>query len=204
MRPLSTRSFRTTLAVPFGSQRSCGASLGHRNGFRPPTKCSRWWRRSIRYRAAIWLGAGEALRLGEVLSIENSSRCVDYHHRELHVVQQLRFHKVQYGGFYLTPPKSGSVGDIDLDDRVAIALTERVQRYPPVEMELPDITAGTPDPGKQPKRRPVARLFTDEKGRPIRDQRWSAMWQVWQCGGAEPAGRTRERSTRYGTTSPRP
>src|SRR5438874_5966313 len=67
------------------------------------------------YQAAIWLGAGQGMRLGEVLAMEDGNRCVDYFHREVHVVQQLRFHKAAYGGFYLAPPKSGSVGDVDLD-----------------------------------------------------------------------------------------
>jgi integrase len=133
-----------------------------------------------KYQAAIWLGAGEGLRLGEVLGIENNVRCLDYLHREVHVVQQLRFHKAQYGGFYLAPPKAGSVGDVDLDDNVALILAEHIRNHPPVTVELPDITAGTPGPGKRPKRRPVALLFTDELSRPIHDQRWSALWQQWR------------------------
>jgi integrase len=133
-----------------------------------------------RYLAAIWLGSGEGLRLGEVLGVEDGTRCVDYLHREVHVVQQLRFHKAIYGGFYLAPPKAGSVGDVDLDDQVAIVLAEHIRNYPPVLVELPDITAGTPDPGKPAKRRKVALLFTDDQGRPIHDQRWSDMWQQWR------------------------
>src|SRR4030095_12190148 len=30
-----------------------------------------------RFRAAIWLGAGEGMRLGEVLGIEHGTRCID-------------------------------------------------------------------------------------------------------------------------------
>jgi integrase len=133
-----------------------------------------------RYQAAIWLGAGEGLRLGEVLGIEAGTRCIDPEHDELHVVQQLRFHKATYGGFYLAPPKAGSVGDVDLDDQVAAAVAAHVINYPPVPVVLPDITKGTPDPGKQPTRRKVALLFTDDKGRPIHDQAWSKMWAFWR------------------------
>lgn len=97
-----------------------------------------------RCQAAIWCGAGEGLRLGEVLGLENSERCIDRSRQELHVVQQLRFHKGQYGGFYLARPKSGSVGDVDLDDHVALALGEHVRKYPPALVELPDITGGPP------------------------------------------------------------
>lgn len=130
--------------------------------------------------AAIWAGAGEGLRLGEVLGLEDSVRCIDPDRQELHVVQQLRFHKAGYGGFYLAPPKAGSVGDVDLDDHVAAVFAEHVRRYPPVLVELPDVTAGTPDPGKDPKRRLVPLLFTDDQGRPIHDQRWSDLWQTWR------------------------
>ena len=104
-----------------------------------------------RHQAAIWCGAGEGLRLGKVLGLEDGPRCVDQPHQELHVVQQLRFHKNEYGGFYLALPKAGSVGDVDLDDHVAFLLAEHVRKYPPASVELPDTTAGTPDPGKQPK-----------------------------------------------------
>jgi integrase len=99
---------------------------------------------------------------------------------ELHVRQQLRFHRIEYGGFYLAAPKAGSVGDVDLDDHVARVVAEHIRAHPPVTVELPDITAGTPDPGKQPTRRPVALLFTDDQQRPIHDQRWSLMWQQWR------------------------
>jgi integrase len=120
------------------------------------------------------------MRLGEVLGIENGTRCVDYLRREVHVVQQLRFHRVEYGGFYLAPPKSGSVGDVDLDDDVAAVLGEHIRNHPPVTVELADITRGTPDPGKPALRRPVELLFTDYQGRPFHDQAWSKLWQGWR------------------------
>src|SRR3954451_19327054 len=63
-----------------------------------------------RYLAAIDLGAGQGLRLGEVLAFEDGPRCLDPDTGEVHVVQQLRFHTAVYGGFYLSPPKSGSIG----------------------------------------------------------------------------------------------
>jgi integrase len=132
------------------------------------------------YRAAIWLGAGEGLRLGEVLGFEHSARCIEPDRQELHVVQQLLFHTAAYGGFYLGPPKSGSVGDVDLDDQVAEVIAEHVDRYPPAIVDLPDVTAGTPDPGMPPRRRPVRLLFTDGQGRPIHDQRWSDLLRQWR------------------------
>ncbi|HEY8533318.1 MAG TPA: site-specific integrase, partial [Micromonospora sp.] len=58
-----------------------------------------------RYRAAIWLGAGQGCRLGEVLGMENSPRCLDHESGELHVIQQLRYSPKEYGGSYLCPPQ---------------------------------------------------------------------------------------------------
>jgi integrase len=132
------------------------------------------------FRAAIWLGGGEGMRLGEVLGIEDGTRCIDPDRSEIHVVQQLRFHKEKYGGFYLAPPKSGSVGDVDLDDDVAAVLAEHVAKFPPVAVDMVDITRGTPDPGKPPARRLVKLLFTDEYGHPIHDQAWSKMSKGWR------------------------
>jgi integrase len=139
-----------------------------------------------RFKAAIWLGAGAGMRLGEVLGIENGPRCVDYLRREIHVVQQLRFHRQEYDGFYLAPPKAGSSGDVDLDDDVAVALAEHVRRFPPVDVELPDITRGTPDPGKPATRRAAALLMTDERGKPLHDQVWSLLWARWRTAAGWP------------------
>ncbi|QSB14048.1 tyrosine-type recombinase/integrase [Natronosporangium hydrolyticum] len=139
------------------------------------------------YRAAVWLGAGAGLRLGEVLGFEDGTRCLDRDLQEVRVVQQLRFHRAEFGGFYLAPPKSGSVGSVDLDDDVAAVLGEHVRKYPPVTVELPDITAGTPDPGKAPKLRAVPLLFTDAQGRPVHDQRWSDIWGRWRRQAGWPA-----------------
>lgn|SRR5439155_4004444 len=41
-----------------------------------------------RYHAAIHLGAGEGVRLGEVLGFEDGSRCLDPNHSEIHVVHR--------------------------------------------------------------------------------------------------------------------
>jgi integrase len=72
------------------------------------------------------------------------------------------------------------VGDVDLDDAVAQAVTEHCERFPPVSVQLADITRGTPDPGKPVRRRSVPLLFTDQHGRPIHDQAWSKLWQGWR------------------------
>jgi integrase len=115
-----------------------------------------------------------------VLGSENSRRTVDTDAGEVHVVQQLQFHKREYGGFYLALPKSGSVGDVDLDDAVATVLADHIRKFPPVAVELPDITNGIPDPGKPATRRVVELLFTDDQRRPIHDQRWSDWFRTWR------------------------
>ena len=91
-----------------------------------------------RFRAAVWLGAGQGLRLGEVLGMEADSRCLDFPHHELHVVQQLRHSPEHFGGFYLAAPKSGSGGTLDLDSVVAAQLTDHLRELGTTSVELPD------------------------------------------------------------------
>ncbi|WP_416901624.1 tyrosine-type recombinase/integrase [Micromonospora echinospora] len=127
-----------------------------------------------RFRAAIWLGAGEGLRLGEVLGMEDGSRCMDYDRGELHVVQQLRHSPQHYGGFYLSTPKSGSTGTVDLDAVVAEELAAHLAEVGPVEFELPDITTG------ERVTRPVAVVFTSSRGKLLTDTYWSELWADWR------------------------
>ncbi|WBB65762.1 site-specific integrase [Micromonospora sp. WMMD812] len=127
-----------------------------------------------RYRAAIWLGAGQGCRLGETLGMEDDARCVDTNGAELHVVQQLRYAPQQYGGFYLSEPKAGSSGTIDLDPVVGRMLAEHVRDFPPVSVELVDITSG------DPVRRSVPLLFTTTRGNPFTDRTWSREWADWR------------------------
>lgn len=65
-------------------------------------------------------------------------------------------------------------------------MTAHVQHFPPVGVDLPDITRGTPDPGKPPLRRLVELLFTDELGRPMHDQAWSKLWAQWRTAAGWP------------------
>lgn len=127
-----------------------------------------------RYHAAIWLGAGQGVRLGEALGMENGIRCTDFLRRELHVVQQLRYSPKEYGGFYLCEPKSGSSGTVDLDPDVAQILAEHIRQFPPKEVELTDITSG------DRVTRPAALLFTTTHGNPINDKIWSREWIGWR------------------------
>ncbi|AEV88687.1 tyrosine recombinase XerD [Actinoplanes sp. SE50] len=106
------------------------------------------------------------------------------------VRQQLQFHSPVYVGFYLKPPKAGSVGDVDLDDQVAIVIAEHIRKHPPVNVQLPDITEGAPDQGRPPTRRAVPLLFTSEQGLPIHDKAWAKLWTQWRKAAEGPAAGT--------------
>jgi integrase len=127
-----------------------------------------------RYRAILWLGAGEGLRISEALAFEDSTRCLELDHHELHVVQQLRYAPREYGGFYLSRPKSGSSGTIDLDPAVARALKRHMINYPPTEIVMLDTT------GAEPAKRAVPLLFTTTRGNPFTDRTWSNEWIKWR------------------------
>ncbi|MEU3116789.1 tyrosine-type recombinase/integrase [Micromonospora chalcea] len=127
-----------------------------------------------RFRAAIWLGAKEGLRLGEVLGMEDGPRCANYDRGELHVIQQLRHSPQHYGGFYLSTPKSGSTGTVDLDAVVAEELAAHLTEVGPVEFELPDITTG------ERLTRPAVVLFTSSRGKLLTDTYWSELWAGWR------------------------
>ncbi|MGX4657630.1 tyrosine-type recombinase/integrase [Micromonospora sp. SCSIO 07396] len=127
-----------------------------------------------RYRAAVWLGAGQGCRFGEALGMEHSARCVDQDRGKLHIIQQLRYAPQEYGGFYISEPKAGSAGTIDLDPVVGQILTEHVQQFPPVPVDLVDITTG------DPVRRMVPLLFTTSRGNPFTDRTWSREWADWR------------------------
>ena len=72
-----------------------------------------------------------------------------------HIVQQLRYAPQEHGGFYLSEPKAGSSGTVDLDPVVSQVLAEHVREFPPVAVELVDVTSGDPSGGRRitPSRR---------------------------------------------------
>ncbi|MEU1602526.1 tyrosine-type recombinase/integrase [Micromonospora matsumotoense] len=126
-----------------------------------------------RFRAAIWLGTGKGF-VSVRSWLEDGSRCADYARGELHVIQQLRHSPEYYGGFYLSTPKSGSSGTLDLDAVVAEELAAHVSEVGPVEFELPDITTG------ERLTRPVAVLFTSSRGKLLNGTSWSELWAGWR------------------------
>jgi len=127
-----------------------------------------------RYHAALWLGAGQGCRIGEVLGLEDGSHCFDLPRGELHVVQQLQYDTEAYAGFFLKEPKGGSAGTISFDKEVQRAVESHLVTFGTTEVELVDATA-------QPARRRSARLlFTDAKGRAFHDRRWAEHWVRWR------------------------
>jgi integrase len=69
---------------------------------------------------------------------------------------------------------------VDLDPAVAAALSAHVKQYPPLGVELVDVTSGLP------VQRSVPLLFTDRRGRPISHQRWSEIWAAWRSAAGWP------------------
>jgi hypothetical protein len=139
-----------------------------------------------RYHGLLLLGAGEALRIGEALGVEDGPRCLEPEHGELHVVQQLGYEPREYdGGFHLRLPKGvrsydPAASTVDLDPMVAAGLAWHRREYPPVEVEMLDLTSG------RPVRRKVPLLFTTTFGNPFTDRTWSGEWGV---GALAPVGR---------------
>jgi integrase len=133
-----------------------------------------------RYHVVLLLGAGEGLRIGEALGVEDGPRCVELEHGELHVVQQLGYAPSEYeGGFHLRLPKGVRTFDpaaatVDLDPMVAAGMAWHRREYPPVEVEMLDLTSG------RPVRRCVPLLVTTTHGNPFTDRTWSGEWVKWR------------------------
>lgn len=133
-----------------------------------------------RYHIALLLGAGEGLRIGEALGMEDGPRCVELEHGELHVVQQLCYAPSEYdGGFHLRLPKCVQTFDpasatVDLDPMVAAAWQWHRREYPPVEVDMLDLTSG------RPVRRSVPLLITTTHKNPFTDKTWSSEWVKWR------------------------
>jgi integrase len=134
-----------------------------------------------RYHAALWLGAGQGCRIGEVLGLEDSPRCFDLDRGELRIVQQLQHDTAAYGGFFLKEPKAGSAGTSLFDQVVQRIVEDHLAVFGTTEVDLVDCT-------EQPPRRRSARLlFTDAKGRPFHDRRWAEHWTRWRTAADWPA-----------------
>lgn len=142
-----------------------------------------------RYHLVLLFGAGAGLRIGEALGLEDGRRCVEPEHEELHVVQQLGYEPREFkGGFHLRLPKGVRTfdpagGTVDLDPMVARALAWHRRKYPPVEVEMFDLTSG------RPIQRRVPLLVTTTYGHPFTDRTWSGEWVKWRRAAGWPEDR---------------
>ncbi|MFI6907344.1 tyrosine-type recombinase/integrase [Nonomuraea sp. NPDC050394] len=109
-----------------------------------------------RYQAMADLGGGCGLRQGEIFGLPLDE--VDFGTGWLHVAYQI---KVIRGRLVFAPPKREKERDVPLPDRVAGALGEHVESFPPAEVTLP---WRTPDGPLLTKRL----LFTRDQGGPVR------------------------------------
>jgi integrase len=80
-----------------------------------------------RYRAMVYVQAGCGLRIGELLAL--GVEHVDFLRREVHVERQLA-----PGARDFSPPKTeGSVRTVPLPEVAALALSEHIRNFPPVD-----------------------------------------------------------------------
>lgn len=121
-----------------------------------------------RYRALIYIGAGCGLRPSEVFGLELEH--VDFLHREIKVVQQLRSATGREP--FLAPLKTRtSRRFVELPRTTAEALARHLEQYPAGRLLVPDDT----DP-RHPRTRSAQLLFTNGRGKPISRSVWSKAW----------------------------
>ncbi|MFF8928739.1 tyrosine-type recombinase/integrase [Streptomyces longwoodensis] len=85
-----------------------------------------------RYQAMVDLGGGCGLRQGEIFGLPVDE--IDFDSGWLHVVNQV---KVTKEGLVFAPPKRNKLRDVPLPNRVAHALKQHIETFPPVEITLP-------------------------------------------------------------------
>lgn len=149
-----------------------------------------------RYKPVPFLGAGCGWRWGEIFGAEHwkgeQERCAfDFLRRDAHVRQQLSY--VKGVGLCLAPPKSKtSYRTNELPTLTAQLLAQHIERFPPIEIELPDRT--NPD---KPTTRIARLLFADDDGRPLHRSEWSRIWNKALKDAGLPPGMFTLRSLRH-------
>lgn len=106
------------------------------------------------------ISAGAGLRPGEARGL--TVPWLNFLKREVRVEQQLW--TPQTGPSYMIRPKRGSVGTIPVGDAVVAGLARHFEEFPP---SAPILGVS----GQQ-----ELLVFTDDKGNPIRRQRWNEIW----------------------------
>lgn len=123
----------------------------------------------IRYGVQPTVAAATGLRQGELWGLE--LRHLDLRRREVRVEQQVKVTRERPRP-YLAPPKTTtSHRVVELAQVGADALQCHLERFPPAEVEIDDLT----NP-RRPVRRTARLIFTNAKGEPIRRSGWSHTW----------------------------
>lgn len=121
-----------------------------------------------RFRAAVYIGGGCGLRLGETLGLELAH--VDFLRREITVAQQMTV--VTGRSTHLVQPKTKtSRRVVELPKVTATALAQHLEEFPVQGVAVDDDT----NP-RNPVRRDAQLLFTNSRGRPVHSSPWSRMW----------------------------
>jgi integrase len=113
-----------------------------------------------RFRGLALVSAGAGLRPGEARGL--TVPWFNFLKRELRVEQQLW--SPNTGPSYMIRPKRGSVGTIPVGDAVVTGLAKHFEDFPP----------STPIVGVSGQHEIL--VFTDDRGNPIRRQRWNDTW----------------------------
>lgn len=116
-----------------------------------------------RYKVTVPLGAGLGLRQGEVFGLAVDD--IDFESGEVHVQRQV---KLVGNKPCFAPPKRGKTRTVPLPDSVGKALTDHMERFPPLAVTLP---------WKQPGGEPVtARVIVYSRER---TQAWRPVFNQW-------------------------
>lgn len=134
-----------------------------------------------RYRGLALVSAGAGLRPGEARGL--TVPWFNFLKRELRVEQQLW--TPQTGPSYMIRPKRGSVGTIPVGDAVVTGLARYFEELPPSTLIL--CVSGQEE----------VLVFTDDKGNPIRRQRWNEAWNRAATKADLPPGATPHDLRRY-------
>lgn len=118
---------------------------------------------SERHRIAVVLGLGCGLRQGEVFGL--SPKDIDWTRGLLRVRRQVQ---TLSGRQYYALPKGGQPRSVDMPASVAAELGRHMERYPPVEVELP-----WGEPGAESPRRKFALLLTTRFGNAVAVNTWN-------------------------------
>jgi integrase len=123
-----------------------------------------------RYRGLVEFDAGTGLRQGEIFGLEVTG--LDLESKTVKVYQQVQL--VEGGGTVVCPLKGGraSYRTIPLGDTMVEVVTAHLAEYPPVEVEVLDIT------GPKPVTRMARFVFADEQGQALKRNEFNET--VWR------------------------